>query len=381
MLSAGEASGDLHGASIACALRAQCPGVRLFGMGGQAMREAGVEVLFDLGDYGVMGFAEVVKNLPRLFALRDKLAQKAAEERPDVFVTIDYPDFNLRLAKKIKALGIPVFSYIPPSAWAWRKGRAKEVAALADAVAAIFPFELPVYEAAGANIRFVGHPLADLARPSMEPEAARAYFGADPARPVVLLLPGSRAQEIEKLLPVMLEGALRMREKRADLQFYLPVASTISRETLQGVLARYDIEVRLTEAHTYDLMGIADAAVAASGTVTLEAALLGLPCVVVYRMAALTYWIGKLLVRIPHFSLPNIIAGRAVLPELLQASVTPQRIAEEALRLLPETPEGKAVRAALGEVRQRLGEGGAADRTAALILETAAKRPRIGRPE
>lgn len=371
MLSAGEASGDLHGAGIAAALKALHSDVRLFGMGGEGMRAAGVEILYDIADYSVMGFVEVVKNLPRLFKLRDSLAAVMRQEKPDILVIIDYPDFNLRLAKCAKSLGIPVFSFIPPSAWAWRKGRAKDVAKLADKIAAIFPFEMEVYQKAGADITFVGNPLVDLVKPSMDKEAAYQFFQADSKAPIVLLLPGSRKQEIASLLPVMLESAEKIAMQKPNCQFFLPVASTIPREMLQSIISQYNVKVKLTETNTYDLMCIADTAVAASGTVTLEAALLNLPVVVIYKMAALTYLIGKILVKIPHISLPNIIADKGIIPELLQSAVNPVRIADEALQLCNGNPHAVTVRKELAVVKEKLGESGAFNRVAVLILAAA----------
>lgn len=371
MLSAGEASGDLHGAGIAAALKRADDQVRLFGMGGSAMRKEGVEILYDIAEYSVMGFVEVVKNLPRLFKLRDALVEAMRREKPDVLVIIDYPDFNLRLAKCARKLNIPVFSYIPPSAWAWRKGRAKNVATLTNKIAAIFPFETEVYRQAGADITFVGNPLVDLVKPSMTREEARAFFGMRAKDPVILLLPGSRKQEISLLLPIMLESAEQIKAQCPDAQFFLAAASTISEATLQGMLKKCQAEVKLSAGHTYDLMVAADAAIAASGTVTLEAALLELPAVVLYKMAPLSYFIADLLVDLPNVSLPNIIAGKRVLPELLQSDANADKVKDEVLRLLREPPYRQSVCEELHAVREKLGASGAADRTAALILETA----------
>lgn len=372
MISVGEASGDLHGANVAKALKEIQPDIEIFGMGGRDMRAAGVEILYDVADLGVIGFVEVVKNLPRLFRLRDMLVAEMKARRPDVLVVIDYPDFNMRLAKFAKPLGIPVVSYISPTVWAWRRGRAKGVAETMAKVAAIFPFEAEVYREYGANVEFVGHPLVDVVKPALTRAAAYAYFQADPARPIVLLLPGSRQQEITNLLPVMLEAAAKVEEQQPGCQFFLPVASTISREILQTIIAQNKINVVLTQDNTYDLMNIADIGIAASGTVTLEAALLDLPTVVIYKMATLTYWIGKMLVKIPYISLPNIIAGRQVVPELLQHAVTPEAIAAETLAVLAGGEVSRLVHAGLAEVRAKLGQAGAVDRVAQLIIETAA---------
>lgn len=371
MISVGEASGDLHGASVANALKLQQPDVRIFGMGGDQMRAAGVEIVYDIKDLGVIGLVEVIKNLPRLFRLRDSLGELMEKERPDALVIIDYPGFNVRLAKVAKAKGIPVVSYITPSAWAWGKWRAKELAGIARRIAAIFPFEAEVYREAGANVTFVGHPLLDIVKTSMSREAAFAYFKADVAKPVVLLMPGSRKQEIENLLPDMLAAADLLQAERPGCQFYLPVASTISREILQEMISRYSVEVRLADGGVYDLMSIADIAIAASGTATLETALMQVPTVIIYKVNALTYFLGRRLLKIPHFGLPNIVAGRRIMPELLQSEVSPPAIVREVLPLLMEGQARSQALRELKEVRQRLGETGAVDRVARLILETA----------
>ncbi|GBG58036.1 lipid-A-disaccharide synthase [Sporomusaceae bacterium FL31] len=374
MISVGEASGDLHGASVATALRNIQPGIKMLGMGGQAMRSAGVDIVHDIADLGVIGFVEVIKNLPRLFKLRDSLVDLMAAERPDVLVIIDYPDFNMRLAAKAKQLGIPIVSYISPSAWAWRKGRAKNVAKLVDRLAAIFPFEADVYREAGANVTFVGHPLLDIVQPCLTKTEAYAFFKAKADQPIVLLLPGSRNQEINTLLPVMLAAGEKIVEQVPDCQFFLPVASTISREMLQNILSQYKLKVNLTNEYTYDLMVIADSAIAASGTVTLEAALLKLPSVVIYKLAALTYLLGKFLVKIPHFSLPNIIAGRQIIPELLQDQANAANIAQAVLPMLQDDIEKKRLQQDLAEVRHKLGDVGAVDRVARVILEVAQEK-------
>ena len=371
MISVGEASGDLHGASVAHALKAIQPDVKLFGMGGQAMLEAGVDIVYDIADLGIIGFVEIIKNLPRLFRLRDTLAELMERERPDVLVIIDYPGFNMRLAKIAKSKGIPVVSYISPSVWAWGRGRAKEVAETVQKVAAIFPFEAEVYVEAGANVTFVGHPLLDIVKTTMNQEETREYFAASANSPVVLLLPGSRQQEITNLLPVMLEAGEKIVAQLPHCQFFLPVASTISQEMIQNIISRYKVNVILTKDRTYDLMNIATVAIAASGTVTLEASLLKLPTIIIYKTATLTYFLGKILVKIPYISLPNIIAGRKIVPELLQYAVTADNIANEAMPVLTTPAIHKAVVTDLEEVRRKLGAEGAVRRVAQEILAVA----------
>lgn len=373
MISAGEASGDMHGANVAAALKTLSPGITLFGMGGQGMRAAGVDIVYDIADLGVMGLVEVIRNLPRMFRLRDMLAGVMEREKPDVLVVIDYPDFNMRLAKIAKEKGIPVVSYISPSAWAWRRGRAKDVAQIVEKIAAIFPFEADVYREAGADVTYVGNPLVDIVQPSMSKEEAYRHFGADPAQPVILLMPGSRQQEIEKLLPPMLAASEKISRAVPCCQFFLPVASTISRDTLQNMIDGYPISVTMTTGNNYDLMNIAHVGIAASGTVTLEAALMDLPTVIIYKAAFLTYVLSRFLIKIPHISLPNIIAGREIVPELLQYAANADNISREVLAMLQDETVRNRVHADLAEVRSKLGECGAVRRVAETILSVAAK--------
>lgn len=373
MISVGEASGDLHGASVASALRELQPDAEVFGMGGAAMAAAGVEIVYDITDLGVIGLVEVLRNLPKLFRLRDMLERIMRERKPDVLVVIDYPGFNMRLAKIAKKLDIPVLFYISPSVWAWGAGRAKDVAKLAARVAAIFPFEADAYRKAGANVTFVGHPLLDIVKTSKSRAELREEYGVADSEEVVLLLPGSRKQEILKLLPPMLDAAKLLQKEPENYRFFIPVASTIPRAMIEEQLCLHGVTATLTDGQTYDLMSMADSAVAASGTVTLEAALLGLPTVVIYKVAAMTYWLGKRLVRIPHISLPNIVAGRQVLPELLQEAANGARIAAELTAM--HRPENQMRLAGeMAEIRDKLGETGAVKRVAAEIIAVAEGR-------
>ena len=374
MMSAGEASGDLHGARLAKEMLEMEPDVELFGFGGAKMAEAGVRLVRDCRDYSIMGVWEVVLGLGRLLQLEKTLVESMREEKPDLLLIIDYPDFNWRLAAKAKALGVPVFSYIPPSAWAWRKGRAKKCAAIAKEIVTIFHHEIGPYVTAGANVSFLGNPLVDTVRADMEPEAARAFFGLKDGERAALLLPGSRRQEISFLLPDMLKAVRLLKEKRPETRFFLPVAPGLERRELERHIEKSGASVELTEEHVYDLMGVADFAIATSGTVVMEAALMDLPAVVCYRMGRLNYAIGRMLVKIDHFSLPNIILGEEAEPELLQDEVTPERIAEEAAKLYKGEPQRDSVMARLKVAVLQLGPPGASVRVAAHVLAAAAGR-------
>ena len=373
LISAGEASGDIHAAAVTAALKQIDSSVEVFGMGGDALRAAGGEVLFDIKDHGVMGFVEVIKKLPDLFKLRSDFARVMDERHPDCLVVVDYPGFNMKLAKVAHDKGIPVVSYIAPSAWAWNKGRAKNVAKIVDKVACIFPFEYDVYKEAGAPVEFVGHPLLDIVKPAWERTEAEAWVGKQPGHPLVLLMPGSRLMEIEKMLPNLLAGAKLLKKQLPEVQFAMPRAGTIPLELLQSKIKASGLDIKITEGHNYDLFSVADLALATSGTVTLEAALCGLPSIIVYRTSALNAFIARRVINIPNIGLPNIVAGRQILPELLQEDFTPANVANTAVELL--APERRPqLEADLAFMKARLGEPGAVKRVAQLILRIAEEK-------
>lgn len=373
LISAGEASGDIHAAAVTAALKQIDSSVEVFGMGGDALRAAGGEVLFDIKDHGVMGFVEVIKKLPDLFKLRSDFARVMDERQPDCLVVVDYPGFNMKLAKVAHDKGIPVVSYIAPSAWAWNKGRAKNVAKIVDKVACIFPFEYDVYKEAGAPVEFVGHPLLDIVKPAWERTEAEAWVGKQPGHPLVLLMPGSRLMEIEKMLPNLLAGAKLLKKQLPEVQFAMPRAGTIPLELLESKIKASGLDIKITEGHNYDLFSVADLALATSGTVTLEAALCGLPSIIVYRTSALNAFIARRVINIPNIGLPNIVAGRQILPELLQEDFTPANVAKTAVELL--APERRPqLEADLAFMKARLGEPGAVKRVAQLILRIAEEK-------
>ena len=373
MFSAGEVSGDVHGASLAKEILKISPETELIGFGGDLMAGAGVRLFKNFKDYNIMGVLEVVKNIQKIFRLLNELTEFVRTEKPDMLVLIDYPDFNWRLAKRVKALGVKVFSYIPPSAWAWRKGRAVDCARIADEFVAIFPFETKVYEEAGAKISFLGNPLVDTVKPSMAQAEAREYFKVNPEDHIILLMPGSRKQEINMLLQPMLDAAKILSTQKPKTKFFLPLAAGVDTVKINSAIKSSNIEVTTVSDKRYDLMSIADAAMATSGTVVLEAALLNLPCVVLYKMAKLNYCIARLFVHIDYFCLPNILLNKNVLPELLQEGVQPTIIAEEVSQLYRGQPHREEVIADLKAACNKLGSPGAAQRIAQKIL-TAAER-------
>jgi len=369
-ISAGEASGDLHAAAITKEILALNPTAQVFGMGGDALRAAGGEVIFDFKQYSIMGIVEIIKALPMFFALRDSFRKVMEERQPDCFVTVDYPEFNMRAAKVAKELHIPVLSYIPPSAWVWRKGRAKMVAGLATKVACIYPFSYAVYKAAGANVDFVGNPLVDIVHTSLSVEEAKVKAGKVEGRPLILLLPGSRVKEITNVLPVMLAALPLIKAKLPNADFVLQKAATIDLPLLQSILQAAAFPVKVVEGNNYDIMSVCDAAIATSGTVTLEAALCGLPSVICYKANSLTVAIAKMMVQVKYIGLPNLIAGKEILPELIQEKMTADNIAQGVLNFL--TPDKhELIKQELQAVAKKLGEPGATKRIAELILRVA----------
>lgn len=369
MFSAGEASGDTHGASVARALKQAHPDVDMFGMGGSLMAEAGVRIVYDIKDLGVIGIVEVLKSLPKFFKLRSYLRQIMMDEKPDVFVCIDYPGFNLKMAAVAHELGIPVVYYIAPTIWAWHKSRGHTVKKYVSQVASIFPFERDAYERFDVPVTFVGHPLLDIVHPSMTKDEAMTYFGGNPAMKRLLLMPGSRLQEVRGLLSTMLASVEAMQRDGISIQCFLPRAHTISRDELESVIYQYDVDVTITEGKTYDVMQICDACLAASGTATLETALMELPTVLVYKVSPITYGIAKMVVNVTHVGLPNIVANREVIPELIQKDVTVPHIMDALKPLLIDDAANRTMRDNLRTVKAALGEPGAVERVAQLIYE------------
>jgi len=374
LISAGEASGDLHAGSVTRAIKQLEPEAEIFGMGGDCLREAGGEVLFDIKDHSVMGFVEVLKRLPDIWKLRSAFIELMDCRRPDVLLTIDYPGFNMRLAKLAKERGIKVVSFIAPSAWAWRPSRAAGVVKVVDKIASIFPFEYDLYKSYGADIEFVGHPLVDTVKPSLPRTEAEQLAGKRAGHPLVLLMPGSRTMEIKRLLPDMLAAAKILKQMRPDIDIAMPRAVTIAREMLEAPVKQAGLDIKLTEGHNYDVMSVADLAIATSGTVTLEAALCGLGCEILYKASPISFWIAKQVVEIPHIGLPNIVAGRLIEPELLQDDCIPEKIAGTALELL-EPKRYELLQKDLQEVKEKLGAPGAVKRVAELVLRMARQNP------
>lgn len=366
LLVAGEASGDMHGADLVREVLALRPDLEFYGIGGEHLRAAGMQTLVDTAEVATMGFTEVFASLSRLLGVFRRLTDFLAREKPALAILIDYPDFNLRLAKRAHRLGVPVFYYIGPQVWAWRAGRAATLARLCEKIALVFPFEPEFYNRGAATPRasFVGHPLLDRVRPTRDALATRQRYGIDPDKPLLAILPGSRRKEITHILRPALDAAARLQGE--GWQSIVARAHTIRDDELREA-AGGAIDIPIAGDDTYNVVAAADAVLVASGTATLETALLGKPMVIAYRVSNLSYAIGRALVRVPHIGMPNIILGRGVFPELLQDRVC----ADEMVRALHEVVGRRAeIEAALGDLRSRLGEPGAARRTAKMVIET-----------
>lgn len=364
LLVAGEASGDLHGAALVDALRARVPDLRVAGIGGARLRAAGMRVLVDMADVATMGFTETFGTIGRLLGAYRRLTSFLDQERPDLLVLIDYPEFNLILARRAKRRGVPVFYFIGPQVWAWRRGRVRKILQRVDRMALVFPFEPALYDADANVARFVGHPLLDVVRATRPSGDTRRLLGLDPDRPTLALLPGSRKKEIQALLPSMCEAAEQL--SRDGWQSAIALAPSLEEKDVAAALDGASSPIRVVRDDTYNLLAASDVAIVASGTATLESALLGCPMVIVYRVSPLTYWLARRLIRIDFIGMPNIILERSVFPELIQNDVNASAISRAAREMLARRGE---LAGALAQVRERLGEPGAADRAAQMALE------------
>ncbi|NLP12308.1 lipid-A-disaccharide synthase [bacterium] len=371
MISAGEASGDMHGGRLVAAMKQLDPEAKIFGIGGDAMRAAGMSLYYHVNQLAYIGFIEVARHYFFFRRILNHLLAEIEARKPDVLVLIDYPGFNLRLARAAKAMGVRTFYYIAPQVWAWRPQRAAKMAGHIDEMAVLFDFEVPFFSRHGIRTHFVGHPLLEGLQPKHTTLEFCGLHRLDPEKPVVALLPGSRRQEVLSLLPVMLQAAAALRRRHVQLQFAVAQASTISGETLQEYLTDYPW-VTVVQDETYDLLQVAAAALVASGTATLETACFAVPFALVYKVAPLSYAIGKRVVTIPYIGLVNVVAGKKIIKEFLQQQVTEKNLAAELERLLFDSQLRKTLFHELQQVKSKLGDPGASLKTARLILQLAA---------
>jgi len=369
LIVAGEASADLHGSHLVRAMKKQNPGISFCGIGGEKMEAAGVKILFPSSQMAVVGLTEVFSRLPTILKAYRQLKKMLRDADPDLIILIDYPDFNIRLAGVAKRFSVPVLYYISPQVWAWRKGRIKKIADRMDRISVILPFEKAYYKEYGIFPDYVGHPLMDSVPRSLpRPEVLRT-LGLEGNGPILGLLPGSRIAEIENLLPTMIEAAEILSSLHKGLKCILPLASTVSRHLVENKTAQSPVEIKLIQGNIYGALAACDLALVASGTVTLETAILGIPMIIAYKVSPISYWIGKRIVNVPFIGLVNLVAGKGVVPELIQNEVTPQRFAEEADAILKDGLTRENMIKNLGLVKERLGQGGASEKTAKIAIE------------
>jgi lipid-A-disaccharide synthase len=368
LLVAGEVSGDLHGSHLMEAIQRIDPDIQFFGVGGERLDAAGMKLLYRSQSLSVVGVTEVLLKLGTVLKALRGLKKTLGRERPDLVILIDFPDFNLRLARMAHRRGIPIVYYVGPQVWAWRPKRIKLIARLVKKMIVLFPFEVPLYEAAGVDVEWVGHPLLDIVKPTLVKEKAFQQFGLDPSRRTIGLLPGSRIREVERLLPPLLGSAHLLQKEIPDLQFIIPLAPGIPKTILSSWLENISVPVKVVEDFTYDVMDLSELLITASGTATLEGAILGKPMIIIYIVSLPTYWIGRALVRVDHIGLVNLVAEKDISPELIQKDVNPQRIADEAFRILKDPILSKRMTDSMREMRQKLGEPGAAQRAAQIVV-------------
>ncbi|HEV3255221.1 MAG TPA: lipid-A-disaccharide synthase [Candidatus Acidoferrales bacterium] len=364
LISAGEASSDMYAARLATALTKRT-GAHLFGMGGPRMREAGVDLVVDCSEIAVVGIFEVLKRLPNVWRAWRRMEQEAARRSPKLGILLDSPGFNLGMGRRLRKQGIPLVYFISPQVWAWRPGRVKIIKRLVKRMLVIFPFEEEFYSRAGVPVDFVGHPLADTVHATMTRAEFAARHSLDPARPILALLPGSRPSELAYHMPVILEACVRL-ARDLDPQLVLAAAPGVSQQKLAG-WTRPGLKIHTVEGATYDALAAADVAIVSSGTATVEAALLETPMVVIYRVSRLSALVGRRMIRTPFFAMANLIAGRQIVPELIQEGFTAPALESEVRRLLVSDAARQQMKQDLGGVRAKLGSGGAIERAAGII--------------
>ena len=353
LISAGEASGDLYAAAVVRALRALYPEAEFFGCAGPRMQEAGVRPIIDMRSIAVVGLVEVIRHIPRIWDQFRKLVRSIPTERPEIAILTDAPDFHLRLARRLRRQNVPVVYLIAPQAWAWRQGRVRTMRSTVRRLLCIFPFEKGFFETHGIPTTYIGHPLARIVRPALSNAEFRSKFGLGSDEKILAVLPGSRHGVVERHLPILMDAIQQIRHRHTVTpELALPpgfgIESLIFRERIRAA------SIKVIEGFTWDVLAQAELALAASGTVTVEATLLGVPMVTFYKVNALSWLGGRWLVRAPFLSMPNLLAGRSIVPELMQHEMTPERIAAQALRLLDSEVERSAMRARLAEVAEKL---------------------------
>lgn len=380
LISCGEPSGDLYAGALTAALADLDQGTRVVGLGGDRLRDSGAELVAHYRGLAATGLSEALAVVPRSYAVYREMVARARRERPDVFVAVDFPEINFRVAAAVRRLGIPVVYYIGPQLWAWRRGRIRQMRRLVDLALVIFPFEEPLYREAGIPVEFVGHPLLELSGPREDRAPFLRSLGLDPATPTVALLPGSRPNELQAILPDVARAADLVRQRVPAVQFVVARAPNLDDMLLAPVASLVAAgAAAVVEGRTDDVLAASDVVVTASGTATVQTAIYQRPMVIVYRLSALTYRIVKTFSHVRHAGMANLIAGERVVPELIQDAFTPVAVADEVVAFLTDAGRAERTRTALGRVRQRLGSPGASRRSAARILTMASRRAVSGR--
>jgi lipid-A-disaccharide synthase len=369
LIVAGESSGDLYGTKLVEAMASLSPQVQFYGIGGKEMERRGVNLLFSSSELAVVGITEVVERMGHIWRAWRDIKRFIVDHTPHLAILIDYPDFNLRLARVLKKNAVPVLYYVSPQVWAWRPGRIKKIAKWVSKMAVILPFEVPIYQQAGVDVEFVGHPLLDVLDADLSRKELRRRFGVPPDSLLIGLLPGSREREVRTLLPPLVGAAEILSREFPACRFILPLASTIQRDVVQDCIEGERLPLEVVEGRTFEVMKAADLLLVVSGTATLEGAIAGVPMVIIYRLSPISYLIGRMLVKIQCIGLANIVVGRKVVPELIQAEVTPQRIAHEAAKILRDPAKRREIEGAFKTVKDKLGEGGASQRVARIALQ------------
>ena len=369
LISVTEVSGDMHAANLVKAIRRINPGTKFVGIGGERMQKAGVDIRSITTHMGTIGLLEGVKYYPSFLKVRSMMKKILLKERPHLLVLIDSRDFNLGIARLGKKFGIPAVYYIAPPVWAWPDHKGKRVARTLEKIIAIFPFEAEIYRECGAKVAFVGHPLLDIVKPNMSKEEVYHKFSLNSGGFIIGLLPGSREQEINNLLPLMLSTAAEVSKRLKNVQFLLPLASSVFADRIMRIVNKSEVSVKIVTDGVYEVMNISHLLITSSGTATLEASCLGTPMIIVYKTSLSTWLMGKILLKLPYIGFPNILANKMIVPELLQFQAKPDRLSNLVLELLNHPQKLETMRMGLRKVVKKLGEPGATDRAAKVIME------------
>ena len=369
LIVAGEASGDMHGSGLVRALKNNHPNCEFSGLGGEQMRREGVKTFYDIDRMGAVGVIEVLGDLPHYYKVYRKLSIEIGSGSYDAVILIDYPTLNLRLAKLCKKHSCPALFFISPQVWAWRKGRIKQIKRTVNKMFVIFPFEEVLLKKEGVDAEFMGHPFVETVKTSMSRDEAMSEFSLDSTRKIIGLMPGSRNSELKYLLDIMINSANEIKKNIKDCQFILPVANTLNTEDIKDRIKSNAVDIKIVEGKSYDVMNCCDFLIIASGSATLEAALLGCPMVIIYKLNWVTYWLARVLVKIKLYGLVNIVAGEEVVPELIQSKATVKNITKEVVTIMYDSERRDNLRSRLLKVRKSLGDPGVLDRVAESMID------------